>query len=81
MVMLVLTRSPLERRKCLYGKKAIDFGTRTEAKDRSRLSGGDLFSTSMTIPGVALLGGPGEVKIGNVFLKKLGSDLVVQSSR
>ena len=42
---------------------------------------GDLFSTSMTILGVAVLGGPGGVKIGNVFLKKLGSDLVVQSSR
>ena len=26
-------------------------------------------------------GGTGEVKIGTVFLKKLGSDLVVQSSR
>ena len=30
---------------------------------------------------VAVLGGTGGVKIGNVFLKKLGSDLVVQSSR
>ena len=28
-----------------------------------------------------VLGGTGGVKIGNVFLKKLGSDLVVQSSR
>ena len=28
-----------------------------------------------------ILGGTGGVKIGTVFLKKLGSDLVVQSSR
>ena len=34
----------------------------------------------MTILDVAVLGGTG-VKIGNVFLKKLGSDLIVQSSR
>ena len=30
--------------KCLYGKKTIDFVTRREAKDASRISGGDIFS-------------------------------------
>ena len=43
MVMLVLKRSPPEDGKCLHGKEILDFVTRTEAKDRSRLSGDDLF--------------------------------------
>ena len=34
-----------------------------------------------TPQGVAFRGGTGVVEIGNAFLKKLGSDLVVQSSR
>ena len=50
-------------------------------RNATRFSGGDLFVISQTIPGVAVLGGTGGVKIGTVFLKKLGSDLVVQSSR
>ena len=35
----------LKNGKGLYGKKTIDFVTRTEAKDASRLSGGELFVT------------------------------------
>ena len=65
----------------MYGKETIDFVTRRQAKDASRISGGDLFRASMTILGVAVLDRTGGVKIGTVFLKKLGSDLVVRSSR
>ena len=73
--------SPPERREASFASRLVTKSIVSCHTDTSRLSGGDLFSTSMTILGVAVLGGPGEVKIGNAFLKKLGSDLVVQSSR
>ena len=46
-----------------------------------RVSGGDLLIAARPRMRVAVLGGTGGVKIETVFLKKLGSDLVVQSSR
>ena len=56
--------------------------TKTEAKDGSRLSGGDFFIKARPCRGSRFrCGTEGGVEIGNVFLQKLESGLVVQRFR
>ena len=74
-VLSYLTKmSPPERREASFASRLVTKSIVFCHTDTSRLSGGDLLISARPRMRVAVLGGTG-VKIGNVFLKKLGSGL------
>ena len=73
--------SPPEIREASFASRLVTKSIVSCHTNTSRISGGDLLIAARPRMRVAVLGGTGGVKIETVFLKKLGSDLVVQSSR
>ena len=65
----ITKRSPPERREAFFASFLVTKSIVFCHTDASRLSGGDLFMISMTIPGVAVLGGTGGSKLETYFWK------------